>query len=99
MENQTQDLPIWALWAVGFAGAVTRICLLRENGKQLSYYGMTATLISGTICAGFGSGMVAQWVPGMGAISLGISAYVAGIFGMVFAEYIVTLGFPKKEGN
>lgn len=98
LEQQTvQQLPVWTIWLVGFLGSVTRVCLLRGRGDTLNWYQIGATLISGTICAGFGANLVAQWVPGLGAISLGLSAYVAGMFGMVFAEYVVTLGFPRKE--
>lgn len=92
-----QQLPTWVVWAVGGAGSVTRICLLKGRGDNMNLWQMSATLLSGTVCAGFGAGSMAQWVPGLGSVSLGISAFVAGMFGMVFAEYVVTLGFPKKE--
>lgn len=78
---------------------MTRICLLQGRGETLNWYQMVATLLSGTMCAGFGSSAVSNWIPGLGAVSLGLSAYVAGMFGMVLAEYVVTLGFPKKEGS
>lgn len=86
----------YMLWAGGFLGAVTRVCLLRGNGHKMNNYQITATLISGTMCAGTGSTIVSSFVPGIGTVSLGLSAYIAGMFGMVIAEYVVKRGF---KGN
>jgi hypothetical protein len=91
------NLGNWWIWVTGALGAITRICLLKGNGQPLNLWQMAATLISGTVCAGFGAASVTQWFPELGSISLGISAFVAGIFGMVFAEYVVTLRFPTRE--
>jgi hypothetical protein len=88
----------YMLWLGGFLGAVTRVCLLRGNGTQMNNYQITATLISGTMCAGTGSTLVSNFVPGIGTVSLGLSAYIAGMFGMVIAEYVVKRGF-KGDGQ
>lgn len=83
----------YMLWIGGFLGAITRVCLLRGNGQAMNNYQITATLISGTMCAGTGSTLVSNFVPGIGTVSLGLSAYIAGMFGMVVAEYVVKRGF------
>lgn len=88
-----KDAYDYMLWAGGFLGAVTRVCLLRGNGQPMNNYQITATLISGTMCAGTGSTLVSNFVPGIGTVSLGMSAYIAGMFGMVIAEYVVKRGF------
>ncbi len=73
-------------WLFGFLGSVTRVCLVRGRGKPLNNYEIVATLISGTVFAGTG-GTVAG-MAGMGATTIGLSAYFAGIFGMVVAEAV-----------
>lgn len=85
------------MWVGGFLGAVTRVCLLRGNGQTMNNYQITATLISGTMCAGTGSTLVSNFIPGVGTVSLGMSAYIAGMFGMVLAEYVVKKGFSGKD--
>lgn len=87
----------WLLWAGGFMGAITRVCLLRGNGQKMNNYQITATLISGTMCAGTGSTIVSNFIPGIGTVSLGLSAYIAGMFGMVIAEYVVKRTFGGKK--
>lgn len=76
-------------WFLGALGAITRVCLVNRNGKPLNLYEAVATLISGTVFAGTG-GEIAGMV-GMGGVTIGLSAYFAGIFGMVAAEAVFKL--------
>lgn len=89
------ESPTYYTWFMGALGAVTRVCLVRGRGTQLNLYQVVATLISGTVFAGAG-GSVGSMV-GMGGVSIGLSAYFAGIFGMVVAEAVCnrTMGDTK----
>lgn len=82
-------------WVFGVLGAITRVCLLHKTGQTMSRAMIVATLISGTVCAGTGSATLALLVPGLGALSLGMSAYISGMLGMALAEYVVSLRFAK----
>lgn len=81
----------------GLLGAVTRVCLLRGRGEVMNMYQVSATLISGTVFAATGSGLAAMFVPGLGSVSLGLSAYIAGMVGMVLAEYVVSKKMPEVK--
>lgn len=88
------------LWQVAYAvaGCVTRMCLLPipQTKRQV-----VATLISGPVFAVTGCGLFTNVVPGAGTISIGLSAFFAGVLGVTVVELVMRkfLGFNKEATN
>lgn len=87
MDISTLTEPHYSNWGYGLLGAIVNVLLSKRDGEPIDYYKASATLISGCVFAGTGGSVGGMM--GMGSVSLGLSAFFAGMVGVNIAKRVM----------